>query len=255
MAETLFTRALELPAGAVREEFLLRQCGHDAALQNEVRSLLEAHEQAGSFLRAAPDIPAQPPRVPGYRLEGRLGQGGLGVVYAAHDEKLNRPVAIKVLHPQADAQVRRRVLEEARHAAALADPAIVTIYSVLDEIDPPAIVMERLEGFPLDRFAAELNFEQKARLLREVARGLSVAHQHGLLHRDLTEKSVAWTTSEAKGIAAKKHKRRTTTRPSALFAPFRGHFSVFNPTDSSVSRRTSSSGRTCARAFSISASP
>ncbi len=190
MAETLFARALELPTGAAREEFLIRQCGQDASLQGDVRSLLLAHEQAGGFLRSDPAIPSQPPQLPGYRLEGRLGQGGLGVVYAAHDEKLNRPVAIKVLHSLADAQVRRRVLEEARHAASLADPAIVTIYSVLDEIGPPAIVMERVEGFPLDRFAAELNFEQKARLLREVARGLSVAHQHGLLHRDLKPENI-----------------------------------------------------------------
>lgn len=190
MAESLLARALEIPAGAAREEFLVRQCGHDAALEKEVRSLLQAHEQAGGFMRADLAGPAETPRFPGYRVEGRLGQGGLGVVYAAHDEKLDRPVAIKVLHPHAVAQVRRRVLEEARHAAALADPAIVTIYSVLDEIDPPAIVMERVEGFPLDRFAAELNFEQKARLLREVARGLSVAHEQGLLHRDLKPENV-----------------------------------------------------------------
>ena len=56
---------------------------------------------------------------------------------------------------------------------------------MLDETDPPAIVMELVEGFPLDRFAAQLNFEQKARLLREVARGLAVAHERGLVHRDL----------------------------------------------------------------------
>jgi len=185
MTETLFARALEIPAGAAREEFLTRQCGKDDALRREVETLLKAHEQAGGFLRAESVAAAGLPRLPGYRLEGRIGQGALGVVYAAHDEKLNRPVAIKVLLPQADAQVRRRILEEARRAAALADPAIVTIFSVLDETDPPAIVMERVEGFPLDRFAAELNFEQKARLLREVARGLAAAHVHGLIHRDL----------------------------------------------------------------------
>jgi serine/threonine protein kinase len=189
-AETLFARALKLPAGATREEFVIGQCGQNAALRDEVRSLLQAHEQAGGFLRVEPALPVLPPQLPGYRLEGRLGQGGLGVVYAAHDEKLDRPVAIKVLHPQAVAQVRRRVLDEARHAAAMADPAIVTIYCVLDEIDPPAIVMERVEGFPLDRFAAELSFAQKARLLREVARGLSVAHEHGLLHRDLKPENI-----------------------------------------------------------------
>jgi serine/threonine-protein kinase len=185
LAETVFARALEIPSGAPREEFLAAQCGHDAALQTEVRSLLQAHEKAGGFLRVEPASQAETPKFPGYSIEGRLGQGALGTVYAAHDEKLNRPVAIKVLRFQADAHIRRRVLDEARQAAALADPAIVTIYSVLDESDPPAIVMERVEGFPLDRFAAELNFEQKARLLREVARGLSVAHKHGVLHRDL----------------------------------------------------------------------
>ena len=127
----------------------------------------------------------EPPRLPGFRIERELGQGGLGVVYAAHDEKLNRRVAIKVLRHRSDAQVRRRVLDEARHTAALGDPAVVTVFSVLDEADPPAIVMEFVEGFPIDRFAAQLSFEQKARLLREVARGLSVAHARGLVHRDL----------------------------------------------------------------------
>ena len=125
------------------------------------------------------------PALSGFRIERKLGEGSLGAVYVAHDEKLNRRVAVKVLHRRADAGVRRRLLDEARKAAALGDPAIVTIFSVLDTADPPAIVMELVEGFPLDRFAAELNFEQKARLLREVARGLAVAHAHGLIHRDL----------------------------------------------------------------------
>lgn len=130
------------------------------------------------------------PQLPGFRIERKLGQGGLGVVYAAQDEKLNRRVVIKVLRRHADEQVRRRVLDEARHTAALSDPAVVTVFSVLDETDPPAIVMEFVEGYPLDRFAAQLNFEQKARLLREVARGLSVAHARGLIHRDLKPDNV-----------------------------------------------------------------
>src|SRR6185369_11008625 len=107
------------------------------------------------------------PRLPGFRIERKLGQGGLGMVYAAHDEKLNRRVAIKVLRRRSDAEVRKRVLDEARHTAALGDPAVVTVFSVLDETDPPAIVMEFVEGYPFDRFAAHLSFEQKARLLRE----------------------------------------------------------------------------------------
>ncbi len=130
------------------------------------------------------------PRIPGYRLEGRLGAGGLGVVYAAHDEKLNRRVAVKVLRAGTGEGVRRRLLDEARKAAALEDSSVVTIYSVLDEADPPAIVMEWVEGFPLDRAAAPLTFQQKAGLLRDVARGLAAAHARGVIHRDLKPQNV-----------------------------------------------------------------
>ncbi len=262
-AESLFARAIELPAGAARDKFVAAQCAGDPAMRREVESLLRAHDEAGDFLHAHsehPDPPHRgatasqpgtaalnaaahaevflrdtgegagghlenyiatlpeavrrevherieaglrvrqlrghaesptaereepPPQLPGFHIERKLGEGSLGVVYAAHDEKLNRRVAIKVLRRRADEPLRRRVLEEARKAAGLGDPAVVTIFSVLDETDPPAIVMEMVEGFPLDRFAAQLNFEQKARLLREVARGLAVAHERGLIHRDL----------------------------------------------------------------------
>jgi serine/threonine protein kinase len=267
-AEHLFAEALELPPGEQRARFLASRCGSDAALLDEVQSLLHAHDQAGLFLepqspastervrlhpsptpgsaamttalrveeflrvcshptadviegfltdlpeaarqeareriraglrvrqfreRERPPVlePAEElPRIPGFRIERRLGYGGLGVAYAAQDEKLNRRVAIKILRQPTDAQVRQRILDEARHTAALGDPAVVTIFSVLDETDPPAIVMEFVEGFPLDRFAAELSFEQKTRLLREVARGLSVAHKRGLIHRDLKPDNV-----------------------------------------------------------------
>ncbi|HEX7618264.1 MAG TPA: serine/threonine-protein kinase, partial [Verrucomicrobiae bacterium] len=163
------------------------------AIRRETRERIEAGLRVRQWrVRAEPPSARvePPPVLPGFRIERKLGEGSLGVVYAAHDDKLNRRVAVKVLHHRADEAVRRRVLDEARKAAALGDPAIVTIFSVLDEADPPAIVMELVEGFPLDRFTAELNFEQKARLLREVARGLSVAHEHGLIHRDLKPDNV-----------------------------------------------------------------
>jgi serine/threonine-protein kinase len=164
------------------------------AVRHEARERIEAglrwrqwRPQPGP---RAGDGEEAPPIVAGYRMGRKIGGGSLGAVYAAHDEKLNRAVAIKILHCRTDAAVRRRALDEARKAAALGDPAIVTIFSVLDEADPPAIVMELVEGFPLDRFAAELNFEQKAKLLREVARGLAVAHAHGVIHRDLKPDNV-----------------------------------------------------------------
>jgi serine/threonine protein kinase len=164
------------------------------AVRKEARERIEAglhvRKLRGQKRRPASEHQEEFPRLPGFRIESKLGEGGLGVVYAAHDEKLNRRVVIKVLRRRADEQVRRRVLDEARHTAALSDPAVVTVFSVLDDTDPPAIVMEFVEGYPLDRFVAQLNFEQKARLLREVARGLSVAHAHGLIHRDLKPDNV-----------------------------------------------------------------
>lgn len=170
--------AAHLPAD-VREEALDR-----------IQAGLRVRAQRGQDRRPECEHEEDMPRLPGYRIERKLGQGGLGAVYEAFDEKLNRRVAIKVLRRRADRQTRLRVLEEARHAAALGDPAVVTVFSVLDETDPPAIVMEFVEGYPLDRFTAELTFEQKARLLREVARGLSVAHARGLIHRDLKPDNV-----------------------------------------------------------------
>ncbi len=186
-----FLRGVSSPADEQVEQFIAQL---PEALRKEVRERI----QAGLNVRKLRDRDRRPPseqaetshRLPGFRIERKLGQGGLGVVYAAQDEKLNRRVAIKVLRSRGDDQVRRRLLDEARNTAALGDPAVVTVFSVLDETDPPAIVMEFVEGFPIDRFAAQLNFAQKAALLREVARGLSVAHARGMIHRDLKPDNV-----------------------------------------------------------------
>ncbi|MBL9136788.1 MAG: serine/threonine protein kinase [Verrucomicrobiales bacterium] len=196
-ADSLFAQALQLPEPGAREAFIQANCSGDPALAESVRSLLRAHEAAGGFLRTLPMEASPlsigeptPPRLAGFRIERLLGSGGLGAVYAAHDEKLNRRVAIKVLKHRPDDSVRRRLLDEARKAAALEHPSIVTVHSVHDDADPPAIVMEYVDGFPLDRFSAELNFEQRARLLREVARGLAAAHARDVVHRDLKPDNV-----------------------------------------------------------------
>jgi serine/threonine protein kinase len=184
-AEAVFLHALDLPPGPTRDNFVTGECAEDQALRREVESLLRAHEQAGDFLSEDPL-----PRLPGFAIEHKIGTGSLGTVYAAYDEKLRRRVALKVLRAGATQSARQRVLEEARKAAALNDPGVVTIFSVLDETTPPAIVMEFVEGFPLDRFSEQLNYQQKASLLREVARALAVAHARGLVHRDLKPDNV-----------------------------------------------------------------
>src|SRR3954447_19840560 len=86
-----------------------------------------------------------------YRILGPLGMGGMGAVYKAHDEKLERIVALKMLTPEAIAQAdrRRRFLQEARAASALNHPHILTVYEIGETDGKPYIVMEYVEGLTL----------------------------------------------------------------------------------------------------------
>ena len=169
----VFLRNPSANAGAGLEDFIATL---PAALRQEVRERIEAglrvRQIAPARNRPAPEAkkPAAPAGFP-HRAQAGCRRPGQWCM-PRMTRSWSGSVALKVLHRQADETVRRRVLDEARKTAALTDPAIVTMFSVLDETEPPAIVMELVEGFPLDRFAAQLNFEQKARLLREVARGL-----------------------------------------------------------------------------------
>lgn len=197
--EDLFAQAMEIDSAEARERFLSRACAEDAALRSELDSLLRAHDNAGTFLLNATETAqavhaaAAPPRVAGFRIERTLGEGGLGTVYEAWDEKLHRKVGLKILRQLPGIETRRAILDEARKAAALDDPAIVTIHAVLDDHETPAIVMELVQGFRIDQFSDSLTFPQKARVLQEIARGLAVAHAHGIIHRDLKPGNVLLT--------------------------------------------------------------
>src|SRR5438132_535824 len=119
--EALFQQALEHDPAA-RTAFLAEACGGDSTLLDEVTQLLSAHESAGEFLNDSPAPPAlsnlsnQPPQIPGFKIERPLGQGGVGAVYEAFDEKLQRRVAVKVLSNLNAEPARRRILAEARNA-------------------------------------------------------------------------------------------------------------------------------------------
>ena len=136
-------------------------------------------------------------RVGPYEIVSLLGAGGMGEVYEARDERLARRVAIKVLPAEAiaDDEARRRLLREARMAAQLNHPNICTIYEVGESVGLAYIVMERIEGRPLDAVigARGLPLEIVARYGAQIADALDCAHQQGVVHRDLKGANVLVT--------------------------------------------------------------
>ncbi len=124
-----------------------------------------------------------------YKVTAKLGAGGMGEVYRARDEKLDRDVALKVLPPDSfhDATARARLLREAKAAAALNHPHICTIHEVGEAGGRAYIAMELVEGQPLSRRVAlgALPGEQVLRYGRQIADALGHAHERGVIHRDL----------------------------------------------------------------------
>lgn len=132
-----------------------------------------------------------------YRLEDRLGAGGMGEVWRAWDERLDRSVAVKLIRTESseDETARERFRREARAAAALTHPSVVRIYDVVESGEGDAIVMELVEGELLAKRISRgpLPLEESVRLGRQIAEGLAAAHRRGILHRDLKAENVIIT--------------------------------------------------------------
>jgi serine/threonine-protein kinase len=141
--------------------------------------------------------PRMPRDIGPYRIEERLGAGGMGEVYRAYDQRLARSVAVKLIRPEAsgDERARERLRREARAAAGLSHPQIVQVFDIVDWGDSEAIVMELVEGDPLARLLhrGPLDIAASVRLGREIAEALGAAHERGILHRDLKAENVMVT--------------------------------------------------------------
>jgi eukaryotic-like serine/threonine-protein kinase len=193
-----------------RAEYLDTACEGDTDLRLEVERLLASHDDAGAFLDAPAAASYDPETT--VNLAGRMigpyqvltfvGAGGMGQVYKAHDTRLDRTVAIKVLpaHVARDAQARDRFEREARAVAALNHPHICTLHDIGHQDGLDFLVMEYLEGETLGARLAKgpVPVAQAVQYAIQIASALDKAHRAGLVHRDPKPGNVMLTPAGAK---------------------------------------------------------
>jgi serine/threonine protein kinase len=176
-----------------RAAYLTSECGPDAALRAEVESLLTSHRDTVGGTTTL----RQGSRIGDYEVTGFIASGAMGDVYRAHDTRLRRDVALKVL-PETfvrDSGRRARFEREARTLASLTHPHIATIYGVEEADGVSALALELVDGETLaDRIArGRLPVEEALRIARQVAEALETAHEHGIVHRDLKPANIKLT--------------------------------------------------------------
>ncbi len=177
---------------------MVRESGEPAEVQDEVLALLKSHDESDGFLEP-PSLLEPGTEVGAYRIDRILGRGGMGVVYLAHDTRLHRPVALKSLPPHLfrDERMHARLRQEARAAAALAHPAIATVYA-LEEIGGQLfIASEYLEGRTLreEMTAGRVDQARAVAIATEIATALTAAHERGIVHRDLKPENIVITAN------------------------------------------------------------
>ena len=212
--EEVCQAALDRPAEE-RATFLAQACGADEELRREAASLLEREARVHGFLETplgelaanATYSPGEPRdfigrRVGAYEIRARLGAGGMGEVYRAHDHTLGRDVAIKVLPAafSADRERLARFEREARLLASLSHPHIGAIYGLEGSGDVRALVLELIDGETLETRLGRgpLPAAHALTLAVQIAEALDHAHRQGVTHRDLKPANVMLTKAGAK---------------------------------------------------------
>lgn len=232
--ERICLALLDVPAAA-RARLLDELCRDDPDVRREAESLLAGEDAAGALLHTpSPGAVLAALQAAGrssligrtlgpYRIEAPLGAGGMGQVYRAHDAKLGRAVALKVLPADVAADPDRlaRFEREARLLAALSHPAILTVHDIGIHDEVPYVVTELLEGETLREVLARRppTWRQGLGLALQAAQGLAAAHRQGIVHRDLKPENLFLTRDgRLKILDFGLAKRATPPRPFAVEA-------------------------------------
>ncbi len=198
--DRIFKQALSRPPESLAS-FLEEACAGDEELRLEVESLIGHDRQVGSLIASPaaelPHLDLAGRSILHYRVLEKIGEGGMGVVYRAHDTRLNRDVAIKLL-PEAlvaDPERKARLEREARLLATLSHPNVAAIYGLEESDGRQYLVLEYVEGRTLaDRIGkGRIPLEETLDICRQIAEGLEAAHEKGIVHRDLKPANVKVT--------------------------------------------------------------
>jgi serine/threonine protein kinase/tetratricopeptide (TPR) repeat protein len=163
----------------------------DPALRSEIEALLALEDREKTRIEVEPVSAGT--QVAHYRIEAKLGEGGMGIVFRALDTKLSRPVAIKFLpSDMADAAAQRRFQREAQMASSLNHPHILTVHDVGEFGGRQYLVTEFVDGGTIRDWArgGQRTWRQIIDLLLGIADGLAVAHTAGILHRDIKPENI-----------------------------------------------------------------
>jgi eukaryotic-like serine/threonine-protein kinase len=202
--ESIFLSAIELESAAERAAYLHRACGDNVKLRAEVEALLQANLKSGDLLDLieSPDdtvdrsIAERPGSIIGqYKLLQQIGEGGMGVVFMAQQERpVRRQVALKVIKPGMDTRQVIARFEAERQALALMDhPNIAKVFDAgATENGRPYFVLELVKGIPIIDYCDQEQLPLRARLelLIRVCQAIQHAHQKGIIHRDLKPSNV-----------------------------------------------------------------
>jgi serine/threonine protein kinase/WD40 repeat protein len=256
-ANEIFLKAMEIESPEKRRSFVDQACGNNEELRAQVESLLHAEGEVGNFLQSPRDVDNSAPTfgqtldpiretagtvIGRYKLLQQIGEGGMGVVYMAEQERpVRRRVALKIIKPGMDsAQVIARFEAERQALAMMDHPNIARVLDAgCTDTGRPFFVMELVQGIPITKYCddKQLNTRERLELFMQVCQAVQHAHQKGIIHRDIKPSNVLVMIYDSKpvpkiidfGVAKALHQRLTEMTMFTQFGAVVGTLEYMSP--------------------------